>query len=171
MPYYELWQLGITPASVIDFSATVNPYPLPEQIQRIFTCEGISAYPDTECYEARHALAAHHEIPNEWITVTAGLTEAIFTFPNLYKRAVQFSPTYGDYSRSKAGADSGPIEPRVFCSVRKMSVFSCQDRQCRAYPHEALKGTSYCGAQLRILRNAGMDSGYAGQAGTESLST
>lgn len=98
LPYHELRQLGIVPSSIIDFSAAVNPYPLPEGIQRLFTCDGIMAYPDTECHEARMALAAHHEISNEWILVTAGLTETLFILPSLYKRAIQFSPTYGDYS-------------------------------------------------------------------------
>lgn len=98
LPYCELRQLGISPSAVIDFSATVNPCPLPEQIQQLFHSEGVSAYPDTECYEARSSLAAHHEISTDWITITAGLTETIFVLPHLYNRAVQFSPTYGDYT-------------------------------------------------------------------------
>lgn len=98
IPYADLRDLQIDPSTIIDFSATVNPYPLPEQIQRLFSSEGISAYPDTECYEARRSLSAHYEIPTDWITITAGLTETIFILPHLYKRAVQFSPTYGDYS-------------------------------------------------------------------------
>jgi len=97
IPYTELRRLGIAPSDIVDFSATVNPFPLPGQIQRLFNSDGISAYPDTDCFAAVKSLSDHHGIPAEWILVTAGTTETIFSLPLLYRRAIQFSPTYGDY--------------------------------------------------------------------------
>jgi len=98
MPYGELRELGMAPSDVLDFSATVNPYPLPDSIVHLFSAEGLAAYPDSDCHEAVAALALSYDIPEEWIAVTAGLTEAIFVLPRLHATVVQFSPTYGDYA-------------------------------------------------------------------------
>jgi len=97
IPYEQLRKENISIAGLIDFSATVNPYPFPEQITSKLTQIDISHYPDPQSYEAVQALAALHQIPSDWICVTAGLTEPIFYLPWLYKTAVCFSPTYGDY--------------------------------------------------------------------------
>ncbi|HAJ78234.1 MAG TPA: hypothetical protein DCO75_00560 [Fibrobacteres bacterium] len=98
IPWGELRELGLTVNDISDFSATVNPFSLPEEIVKLITAENISAYPDTECHEAGKALAEHHKIPVECVQLTAGLTETIFLLPHLYKRAIQFFPTYGDYA-------------------------------------------------------------------------
>lgn len=98
IPYADLRELQIEPSSIIDFSATVNPFPLPEAVKALFTSDGISAYPDTECHEARKTIADFHGIPKEWIQLSAGVTEIIYTMPLLYKRAAYFSPSYGDYA-------------------------------------------------------------------------
>ncbi len=98
IPYAELRTLNIPASFIIDFSATVNPFPLPESIRNLFTPEGIGAYPDSDCYEAREAVAQFYNILVEWVVVSAGVTEVIFSLPLLFRRAVCFSPTYGDYT-------------------------------------------------------------------------
>jgi histidinol-phosphate aminotransferase len=100
MPFKELRKLNIDPASVLDFSATVNPFPQPENVKNMISPQEISSYPDIDCYEATKSLAAFHGVNGRQISVTAGMTEAIFALPRLYKKAVQFGPTYGDYAEA-----------------------------------------------------------------------
>ena len=102
IPYAEARALGIDPSSILDFSATVNPFPLPPSVQAMFSPEGIAAYPDTDSFEARQAIAAYHNIPAAWTLLCAGLTELIYLMPLVYTRAVYFAPSYGDYAAAFA---------------------------------------------------------------------
>lgn len=43
------------------------------------------------------ALHSYYRIPEECFTVNVGTSEIIYNFPHLFKRPVQFGPTYGDY--------------------------------------------------------------------------
>ena len=97
LPYHDLRALGIDPETVIDFSATVNPYPLPGFIRETIAATPLHSYPETDCHEATAALSAFYHLPAEWIAVTVGMTEIIFALPALYDTIVQFAPTYGDY--------------------------------------------------------------------------
>jgi threonine-phosphate decarboxylase len=98
IPYHELRSLGLKPSDIFDFSATVNPFPLPEIIHKRIAEVELAHYPDTECYEAAGALSEFNQIPREWIVVTAGITESIYMLPCIYKKAICLTPTYGDYS-------------------------------------------------------------------------
>lgn len=100
IPFKELRELNIDPASVLDFSATVNPFPLPEKVKSLISPQGISSYPDIDCYEAIESLAAFHGIDVRQIAVTAGMTEALFALPRLFNTAAQFGPCYGDYAKA-----------------------------------------------------------------------
>jgi histidinol-phosphate/aromatic aminotransferase/cobyric acid decarboxylase-like protein len=89
--------LGIKAEEILDFSATVNPYPLPEKIIKCFSPEQIAGYPDSQCYDGINALHNYFNIPEECFTVSVGTSEVIYNFPHLFKRPLQFGPTYGDY--------------------------------------------------------------------------
>lgn len=124
IPYAELRQLQIDPSTIMDFSATVNPFPLPQSIRDLFTGDGIAAYPDPESCEAGAALAAHHRLPYEWMAITAGLTETLFILPLLYEHAVEFAPTYGDYAaayirhrRSMVSVSFPSTEPEFYAVI------------------------------------------------------
>jgi histidinol-phosphate aminotransferase len=43
------------------------------------------------------ALHRYFRIPEECFTVNVGTSEIIYNFPHLFKRPIQFGPTYGDY--------------------------------------------------------------------------
>lgn len=98
IPYNELRVLGIDPSEITDFSATVNPLPLPERVYKKVSAQNLAAYPDIDCFEAVSAISDFYSIRCEKIVVTAGMTETIFSMPSLFNKAVQFSPTYYDYS-------------------------------------------------------------------------
>ena len=98
IPYNELRVLGIDPSEITDFSATVNPLPLPERVYKKISAQDLAAYPDIDCFEARRAISDFYSIRPEKIVVTAGMTETIFSMPSLFNNAIQFSPTYYDYA-------------------------------------------------------------------------
>lgn len=94
--------MGIKAEDILDFSATVNPYPLPEKIIECFSSEHIAGYPDNQCYDVINALHNCYNIPEECFTVNVGTSEIIYNFPHLFKRPLQFGPTYGDYQSAFA---------------------------------------------------------------------
>lgn len=98
IPYQELRALGLDSSEIKDFSATVNPLPLPDSVCRKISAQNLAAYPDMECYDALSALCEFYSVSRDRIAVSAGMTESIFALPSMFENAVQFSPTYYDYS-------------------------------------------------------------------------
>lgn len=98
IPYKLLRDLSIRPDEVIDFSATVNPFPLHKEITNAFCSIDYSAYPDNDCFEARDALTKILNVSVNAIALSSGLTEIIFTLPYFFKNPVCFVPTYSDYT-------------------------------------------------------------------------
>jgi threonine-phosphate decarboxylase len=98
IPFKELRHLGINPSDIIDFSATVNPFPIPENIAQLINSKDIASYPDIDCYDAVKSIAEFYNIPVQWVAVTAGMTEVIYNLPRIFKKGILFSPSYSDYS-------------------------------------------------------------------------
>jgi histidinol-phosphate/aromatic aminotransferase/cobyric acid decarboxylase-like protein len=98
IPYAELRALGKKPEEIIDFSATVNPFAdMQNMLPVVLAQTDLAHYPDPECHNAIAAVADFHGIPSDWIALTAGTTEVLYSLPLLYGKAAQFCPTYGDY--------------------------------------------------------------------------
>ncbi len=124
IPYQDLRRLGIKAEDILDFSATVNPYPLPDKIIKCFSPEQIAGYPDNQCYDVINALHSHYNIPEECFTVNVGTSEIIYNFPHLFKRPIQFSPTYGDYrfAFTRSGREMMTIDYPVDSESLNMAV-------------------------------------------------
>ncbi len=112
IPYNDLRSMGISPENITDFSATVNPFPLPLNIQRAVSLNHLSSYPDADNHDALLSIASFYDIPSNWIAVSAGMTEVLYLLPLLYRKALQFCPTYGDYS------DAFKLHRRTLESIR-----------------------------------------------------
>ena len=102
----QLRALGLDPAEVLDFSASVSPLGPPEGLWAELEKVDLTAYPDPECLELREALASHHGVSIDNILVGNGSTELIHLLARVYisespgqapPYAMQFSPTYGEY--------------------------------------------------------------------------
>jgi histidinol-phosphate aminotransferase len=68
-----------TPLKVIRLDSNENPFgpsPLAIDAMRSAT-RAVNTYPDDDCNELRHALAAHHLVPAGQVMVTAGSTELL----------------------------------------------------------------------------------------------
>ncbi len=103
----ELRRLGLDPAAVIDFSASISPIGPPQGLWDALRQVDLTVYPDPENLALREALAAHHSIGTEKILVGNGSTEIIHLLARVYlsqgesysKKGPAFllMPTYGEY--------------------------------------------------------------------------
>ena len=111
----DLRALGLAPEGVLDFSASVSPIGPPAGVWEAMGRVDLTAYPDPECLELREALMRHLATPGgragrvelEQVLVGNGSTELIHLLARAYlspprpsttNSALQFSPTYGEYS-------------------------------------------------------------------------
>ncbi|MGD1002637.1 MAG: cobyric acid synthase [Candidatus Brocadiia bacterium] len=92
---------GLSPASLLDFSASVNPLGPPDCLRPTVSLalEQVVHYPDPESRELVAAIARHSGVPAEQIVVGNGSTELLFTTARALKRrrAVIPVPCYVDY--------------------------------------------------------------------------
>ncbi len=97
LPYKECEELNIDPKEIIDFSASINPYPLPQEIIDAMSQRSLKEYPDPHYSTFKKRVAQYHNTHSNFITPLNGATEAIFQLPHLFERVLIKEPTYGDY--------------------------------------------------------------------------
>ena len=109
----ELRALGLNPAEVLDFSASVSPLGPPAGLWAALQQVDLTAYPDPECLELREALSRHTGAAVDSILVGNGSTELIHLLAPAYLRpaaagggpaALLLTPTYGEYAGACAWA-------------------------------------------------------------------
>ncbi len=114
----ELAALGLEPAQVTVFSASVNPYGPPpgilQAVRRAVTEQNLARYPDPECQELRQALARHHGLDPDWVWVGNGSAALIWLLARALgagRRAAVLAPTFSEYANGllAAGATLLPV--------------------------------------------------------------
>ena len=109
----ELRALGLDPAEVLDFSASVSPLRPPAGLWAALQQVDLTAYPDPECLELREAISRHTGAALDSILVGNGSTELIHLLTQVYLRpvaagggpsALLLTPTYGEYAGACAWA-------------------------------------------------------------------
>lgn len=75
----ELRELGITPASVLDLSASVNPYGPSRAVCEAVAAAPLHRYPDPECWPAREAMAGALDLDASALVLGNGATELLWT--------------------------------------------------------------------------------------------
>jgi len=97
----ELRALGIDPAVVVDFSASINPLGPPPRVREAVERVDFAQYPDRHCQALRDALSARLEVEPDEVLVGNGSTELVHLLARAYlgkgKRAFLFTPTFGEY--------------------------------------------------------------------------
>ncbi|MEW6682504.1 MAG: threonine-phosphate decarboxylase CobD [Nitrospirota bacterium] len=95
---------GWEPATVCDFSASLNPLGPPPVVDAILqaTSPLVAAYPDIDCRALRRGLARLHGLSDDSILIGNGSTEFIFLLPRVFRpRTVLVDPpTYRDYAEA-----------------------------------------------------------------------
>lgn len=97
-------QLGVAPADIADFSASINPLGLSAMVKKAIICslDSLVHYPDSSHHELKHALAAYHGVSPTHIVVANGSTELIYHLPAMLHgtRALIISPSFSEYVRA-----------------------------------------------------------------------
>ena len=96
---------GGTPlsGSLLDFSISVNPFPLPESAEQAFrlSWNDVGIYPDNDCSGLRRELSETFETEPEKLLVTNGSAEAFSLIASVFLgpgcRALIVPPCYSDY--------------------------------------------------------------------------
>lgn len=97
-------QLGVAPADIADFSASINPLGLSSMVRKAIICslDSLVHYPDSSHTELKQALAGHHGLSPAQIVVANGSTELIYHLPAMLPgtRALIVSPSFSEYVRA-----------------------------------------------------------------------
>ena len=119
----QLRALGLNPAEVLDFSASVSPLGPPAGLWDALQAVDLTAYPDPECLELREAISSHTGAAPDNILVGNGSTELIHLLAQAYlsppgsgrgNSALLLTPSYGEYAGAcaLAGAELFTLEAR-----------------------------------------------------------
>ncbi len=107
----QLRALGLNPAQVLDFSASISPLGPPPGLWPALQQVDLTAYPDPECLELREALARRLDAAPAQILVGNGSTELIHLLARAWlspppagcaNSALLLTPTYGEYAGAVA---------------------------------------------------------------------
>ena len=83
----ELRALGLRPADVLDFSASINPLGVSPLVSEALQRVDLSSYPDPDCRELREALSDHLGLEPDRILAGNGATELIHLIARSLLRA------------------------------------------------------------------------------------
>lgn len=111
LPYKEIEALGYHWSEILDFSANVNPYPLPFEIPWQAIQNKLRHYPGQE-HRLKQCLSDHLGISLDSLLLLAGSTELIYALARLYPQGLHFSPSYGDYAQAhlRAGGSLASVD-------------------------------------------------------------
>jgi len=96
--------LGVSRREILDFSANINPYGLPDWFRTVVNSalDFVTDYPDPDSFVLRAAAAERYGCSHEEVVVGNGSSELLHHLPRVVKkkRAVIVAPTYVDYVAS-----------------------------------------------------------------------
>jgi len=96
--------LGVPPAELIDFSASINPLGMSPLVRTalIHSLDTLVHYPDAGHAGLKEALAVYHGLPVHNFTIANGSTELIYNLPAILpgKKALIISPSFSEYLRA-----------------------------------------------------------------------
>lgn len=91
-------------ASVLDFSANINPLGIPSRIKKLLSrqLKDLVHYPDTKAHHLRVALAHYWKVKEENVLVGNGSTELIYLIMNAFQpdKVILPVPSFTEYERA-----------------------------------------------------------------------
>lgn len=111
LPYAEIQALGLHWSQIKDFSANVNPHPLPFEIPWTELQAKLRHYPDQEQHKLKSLISNHLQIDSHAVLLSGGSTEMIYALARLFSQGAVMSPSYGDYQAAhrRIGAQAHEI--------------------------------------------------------------
>ena len=129
--YADLEKKGILDKNLLDFSVSINPFPLPRPVRLAIKYSRVSAYPDPEALRLRAAISTHRGRHRDEIIPVSGLSQGIFLLNTLLssnrRGTVIAGPTYGEYEKYSRIAGSEVTE---FRSLEKDNFYPDTDKLC-----------------------------------------
>ncbi len=99
--YAELARLGLSPADVLDFSASTNAYGPPPGVVEAMAAVDVTRYPDRHATSLRRAIAAREGVSPAEVLVGNGAAQLIWLVAMAYLRPGDtvfiIGPTFGEY--------------------------------------------------------------------------
>jgi len=115
--YLEMQKLGKSPAEVLDFSVSTNPYGPPPGLRQALAEVSIDRYPDSDSTELKSQLAEKLGISPANLVVGSGSTELIrlvtIAYFGLGAPVLILQPTYGEYELSCRIVGAKLIKPPI----------------------------------------------------------
>ena len=105
-------EAGLNPDEILDFSANVNPVPVPDAVRQAIqeSANSLGRYPDPSARDLRQHAAQAFGVSPEELLAGNGSTEFLYAVPRRLRprRAVILAPCYHDYWRAAehAGAEA-----------------------------------------------------------------
>ena len=100
--YKALTEAGIDPDRVTDFSVSINPQPLPDEVYEAFRCASIERYPDSSSHSLKKEIAAAYDLESREILVVNGTSQAMFLLAGAFLAEgtpwLLTGPTYSEYA-------------------------------------------------------------------------
>ncbi|MBI9106761.1 MAG: histidinol-phosphate aminotransferase family protein [Spirochaetales bacterium] len=114
--YAELGKKGMTSRRLLDFSVSVNPFPLPRNVRRAVKKSSISEYPDPKALELCGAISRFQNRRTDEIIPVNGLSQGIWLLSYLLnsagRDALIAGPSYGEYEKYSRISGARVIECR-----------------------------------------------------------
>ena len=114
---YALEVKGIDPESVRDFSVSINPSPLPSEIQEIICHSAIYRYPDSRSRRLVDSISSEYTLESDEILVVNGTSQAIFLIAGEYLKNGDITliagPAYSEYKDACNVAGARVVEYRA----------------------------------------------------------
>ena len=97
-------KLGIAEDKLIDFSASINPLGISENVKEVIRREldGLIHYPDPDSTELTDTIASHHGINADTVICGNGSTELIYLIPRVLKprKVLITAPAFSEYEKA-----------------------------------------------------------------------
>ena len=96
------------PPAILDFSANINPFGLPEGVKQAIrdSVDSFDVYPDPLCRELISRLSIHEGVPSDWILCGNGAADLIYrtVYAVKPKKAMVLAPTFAEYEEALTAA-------------------------------------------------------------------
>jgi threonine-phosphate decarboxylase len=107
-------KLGIAEDKLIDFSASINPLGISENVKEVIRREldGLVHYPDPDSTELTDTIASHHDIDADTIICGNGSTELIYLIPRVLRprNVLITAPAFSEYEKACALSNGLRVE-------------------------------------------------------------
>ncbi len=106
------------PPMILDFSANINPFGLPDGVKQAIrnSVDSFDVYPDPLCRELISRLSKHEGVPSEWILCGNGAADLIYrtVYGVKPRKAMVLAPTFAEYTEALSAASCQVVHYELY---------------------------------------------------------